>query len=317
MLSEEIAAIEQDMRLLDGVIVAMQSDVKQLQQQLAKATYLMYKVYEHHTLLTWLLAANSFREAYDRYRYFQAFKEYRTIQIQLIKRAKQRIQEKYEELKDLYDKKQQLLRRRASEKERLQKARREQQRLYRRLRRNERRYRQQLKAYRQRLVRIRKEIDRLIREEIRKSRLRKDLIYKLSAVFERNKGKLPWPVPSNKGIITGFFGKQKDASGGIIFNPGIYISTSKGQRVRSVFNGKVTVVSRIAGMGKVVIIQHGRYRTVYANLSQVFVKRGDRVKALQPIGVARTDPKTGETLVHFLIYKGKTAVDPLDWIAKH
>jgi septal ring factor EnvC (AmiA/AmiB activator) len=168
------------------------------------------------------------------------------------------------------------------------------------------------------------EIDRLIKESIRESKssstTRKneeaDIINPLSSQFEKNKGNLPWPVPSNEGVITGDFGIQVDKDGLETNNHGIYIATPENAVVRAVFGGTVTRVGSILQFGKVVIIEHGNYRTVYANLKDSKVKPGQKIEALEEIGTVKTDPETGETEVHFQLYRDKTPVDPGEWIVK-
>ena len=88
----------------------------------------------------------------------------------------------------------------------------------------------------------------------------------LSKSFEGNKGKLPWPVAT--GTITENFGTNphptlKNVSTN---NRGIDISAGKNAQVRAVFDVEVTSVLNIPGAGKVVIIKHGNYRTVYSSL---------------------------------------------------
>jgi septal ring factor EnvC (AmiA/AmiB activator) len=93
----------------------------------------------------------------------------------------------------------------------------------------------------------------------------------LNADFEKNKGKLPWPV--EKGVITSRFGKQPHPvlPGIVIENNGIDITTEKNATVRALFRGEVSSVIVIPGAGKAVILSHGAYRTVYSNLREVSV----------------------------------------------
>ena len=110
----------------------------------------------------------------------------------------------------------------------------------------------------------------------------------MSKNFVSNKGRLYWPV--ERGEITSSYGKHKHhlVNTATVDNNGIDITTEKNAIVRSVFNGKVTSVLIIPGAGKVVMISHGEYRTVYANLQEAFVKKGDYVviTAGAPIGVS-------------------------------
>ena len=105
----------------------------------------------------------------------------------------------------------------------------------------------------------------------------------------------------------------------LIDNNGVDITTSKNALVRSVFEGKVTSVLIIPGAGKVVMISHGEYRTVYANLQEVFVKKGEIVTVKENIGklLAKSN---GVSESHFEIWKissnGMNTVNPSLWLSK-
>ena len=72
--------------------------------------------------------------------------------------------------------------------------------------------------------------------------------------------------------------------------------------MRAVFGGKVTSVMVIPGAGKVVMISHGEYRSVYANLQEVFVQKGDQISTKENIG--KLLPKSnGISEAHFEIWK--------------
>jgi len=138
--------------------------------------------------------------------------------------------------------------------------------------------------------------------------------------FTANKGKLPYPVET--GTITEKFGRNPHPTlpGIETYNNGIDISTSKGATVRAVFQGEVTSVITIPGAGKVVIIKHGNYRTVYTNLQDVYVDKGTKVSLKQVIGTLL--PQGNISVAHFEIHEvkettGKTAeLNPAFWLSK-
>ena len=103
-------------------------------------------------------------------------------------------------------------------------------------------------------------------------------------------------------------------------NNGIDITTEKQAKVRAVFSGKVTSVLIIPGAGKVVMISHGQYRTVYSNLKDVFVKKGDQVKTKQTIGQLIDSDEKSISEAHFEIWKitsnGLATENPSLWIYK-
>jgi murein hydrolase activator len=73
-------------------------------------------------------------------------------------------------------------------------------------------------------------------------------------------------------------------------------------------------VASIPDAGKVVIIRHGEYLTVYSNLEEIYVKKGDKVKTKQNIGVLMTDEDNRSEL-HFEIWKGSVILNPTQWIS--
>ncbi|HET7732470.1 MAG TPA: peptidoglycan DD-metalloendopeptidase family protein [Paludibacter sp.] len=139
----------------------------------------------------------------------------------------------------------------------------------------------------------------------------------LSGNFERNQGRLPWPT--SNGFISGHYGVQPHAVLKHVTtnNKGIYIQTPSGSSARAVFEGVVTQRFSIPGNNNAVIIQHGNYRTVYANLTQIFVREGDHVSAKQAIGKIYTDDDSdNKTELYFQIWNGKSLQNPESWIAR-
>ena len=140
----------------------------------------------------------------------------------------------------------------------------------------------------------------------------------LSKSFEGNKGKLPWPV--DKGSITEGFGRNAHPTLDNVYtnNNGIDITAPKGYQVRAVFEGEVTSVLNIPGAGKVVIIKHGNYRTVYSNLQDTYVKIGSKVSTKQSIGTLLV--KDGSSVVHFEIHQvigsAVQCLNPSLWVSR-
>ncbi len=136
--------------------------------------------------------------------------------------------------------------------------------------------------------------------------------------FEGNKGKLPWPVA--KGSVTEKFGKNPHPTLANVFtnNNGVDISTTKNASVRAVFEGEVTSILNIPGAGKVVIIKHGNYRTVYSNLQSTSVSVGSKVSTKQTIGTLLTQEGSSLSIAHFEIHtiSGSTVqcLNPSLWI---
>ena len=139
----------------------------------------------------------------------------------------------------------------------------------------------------------------------------------ISKNFQNNRGALPWPV--SQGSITEKFGRNQHPtlSGVYTNNNGIDISCPSNSKIRAIFNGEVTSVFTIPGSGKVVILKHGNYRTVYSNLKETTVSKGDKMGTKENLGtVISEDSSIG--LVHFEIHlvSGTTtkSLNPSLWI---
>ncbi|MDD2952787.1 MAG: peptidoglycan DD-metalloendopeptidase family protein [Parabacteroides sp.] len=138
----------------------------------------------------------------------------------------------------------------------------------------------------------------------------------LSDNFANNRGRLPYPVAGRHTIVA-TFGEQQHQELKYVrtSNSGIDIQTSPGADARAVFNGEVTRVFVVPGYNNSVIVRHGNYLTVYSNLSQVYVKAGDRVSTRQAIGRIYSDPEDGNsTVLHFQLWKEKTKLNPQPWL---
>ncbi len=142
----------------------------------------------------------------------------------------------------------------------------------------------------------------------------------LGKSFESNRGKLPWPV--SKGSITENYGKNAHPTLPNVYtnNNGVDIGAPKNSQVRAVFDGEVTSVLNIPGAGKVVIIKHGAYRTVYSNLQEAYVSVGDKVSSKQSIGSLLADEEGNLSTSHFEIHQVVEGtvqrINPTLWLAQ-
>lgn len=131
--------------------------------------------------------------------------------------------------------------------------------------------------------------------------------------FAAGRGKLPWPAV---GFVAKSFGRQAHPTlrNVEIDNRGVDIRTDPGAAVLSVFEGEVVGLQQVPGYHAMVILQHGGFYTVYSNLMDVRVKRGGRVGTRDILGTAAVDAATGTSEVHFEVWRGKSAENPVDWL---
>ncbi|MEO5358887.1 MAG: peptidoglycan DD-metalloendopeptidase family protein [Nitrospirota bacterium] len=133
--------------------------------------------------------------------------------------------------------------------------------------------------------------------------------------FKALRGKLAWPV---QGTVAIPYGTHHDPQFKTpVYRNGIYITSEQDPAVKAVYDGKVVFADVFKGLGQVVILSHGMgYHTVYANLSTIFAKAGDIVKARTTIGNAGTSSLINAVGIYFEIrYKGKP-INPLQWLKR-
>jgi septal ring factor EnvC (AmiA/AmiB activator) len=134
----------------------------------------------------------------------------------------------------------------------------------------------------------------------------------LGADFSSSRGKLPWPV--TKGVICQPYGEYEHPAikGFMMNNNGVEICANKGSQARSIFEGEVTSIAISPTGGKLIIIRHGLYLSVYSNIDEVFVKQGQKVTIKQAIGTIMDDD--GKTSMNLQIWKDGKTSDPSGWL---
>lgn len=147
--------------------------------------------------------------------------------------------------------------------------------------------------------------------EDEKKRLQK----RFSDKFSKERGRLGWP---NDGEVVALFGRQKHPKfDTFIYRKGIEIEPSKGQEVKTVYDGVVIYANWFRGYGMVIIVDHGEnYYSIYAHLSKLLVSVGDAVGRNRTIGeVGETGLSQGNRLYFEIRHQGEP-MDPLTWLQK-
>jgi murein hydrolase activator len=352
-ISQEIRIIQKHIEETTGVIESLEQDVYNLKQEYAQMVYYAYKNKNSYDRLMFLFSSKDFNQAYRRLKYLQQYSDYRKKQAELIVQTQAKLDEKIKTLQLAIGQKRGLLTTEEQEKNLLAEEKKEQEGTLNKLQEKEKELLAALREKEKEQKQLQLAIQRVIEEEMRKARELAEAkakaaakankaagntavedapktstvstsslnltpeAQKLSATFETNRSKLPWPV--SEGIIISKFGEHPHPvlKGITVKNNGVDITTSKGSEIRAVFDGEVTGVVSMPGYGKVVIIRHGEYLSVYSNLQETFVKYGDKISTKQSIGRVITDEVSSKTEVHFEIYKGQTALNPEHWLFRN
>ena len=110
-------------------------------------------------------------------------------------------------------------------------------------------------------------------------------------------------------------GKYLSGADPLMHRKGVYIKSSPGEKVRSVFSGRVDFSGWFKGYGQLLIINHGsRYFTILAHLDERKKKRGENVSAGEAVGLVGDPGWQAGPGVYFEIRRGRTQLDPKTWL---
>jgi len=151
-----------------------------------------------------------------------------------------------------------------------------------------------------------------ISEKVSKSIAQKEIIK--NDIHESDiqfSGIFKWPTNARK-ILRSFGQYRNSVTNTIMDNPGLDIACSEGSSAFCSASGKVSLVHWLPGYNSMVIVDHGNsYRSVYANLSNSLVKKGQIISAGSVIG--KTTQSVDGEFLHFELWKGKNRLNPLSY----
>ncbi|PAM92714.1 peptidase M23 [Flavobacterium sp. IR1] len=332
--------LSNDMYINQVKVNKLKKELTILKEDYGKMILKSYKSRSEQSRAMFILSSESFLQAYKRAQYLKQYTTFR-------KNQGLEIQAKSAELLDFNNKldgqrkvKKKIIAENEKERITLEVEKKEQQKLVNALKKDKNKIIADTRSKQQESKRIDRQIDRLIREAIAEAN-RKAALEKakenpgstastapvssskialtpegkiLAADFKANRGKLPWPV--EKGFISLAYGDQAHPlyPSLTVHNSGVEITTESGANARAVFEGEVSSIMVLSPINRAVMIQHGDYFTVYQNLSQVFVNKGDKVSIKQSIGKVRTSGDTGKTVIKFLILQNTSNNNPEGWL---
>ena len=331
-ISDEISLLNLRIATIYDSVALLEEDLANLRDEYARMIYYAYKNTGLYDRLMFIFAAEDFNQAYQRLKYLQLYNEYRRTQAELIMQKQEQLVAKSRELEQGKREKETLLARQEQEKNKLQSEKSEKNRAISSLGKKEKELQRTLKEKEKAAAKLQETIEEIIAEEIRlaSERAKEESTVAVSSAFKSlsaadvelsgnftgNKGKLPWPL--DKGVISSTYGEHPHPvlSNVKIKNNGIDILTDRGAEAKAVFDGVVTRVINVPNNNNVVIIRHGEYLTVYSNLDQVYIQKGDQVRRGQPVGTVYFNPDASKTELHFEIWQAKTLMNPQEWLGK-
>ena len=331
-LNQEVALTNREINKLENKITRLSRDVENLRAEYAKLIVSSYRHRNRYSSLMFILSSRDFNQAVRRIRYISQYNEYIRKQVDLINEKQAVLKTSRESLEEERAGKQRLMNDQQREKKKLEQEQKEKNRIVSQLKSQEKTLKKKLSDQQKKVNELNAKIKKLIEEEVRRSQANAQkngasatankTAYALtpaekalSGNFESNKGKLPWPL--ERGTISGRFGTHPHpmVPSVTVTNNGIDILTEKGASARAVFQGEVASIGSVYGL-KFVMVRHGGYISVYANLDQVYVQQGQKVETKQKIGRVYYDREEDKTELQFQLWKGTEKINPEYWIAK-
>lgn len=310
---QQLAILNKETRGYKNDVARLQNELDKNRQEYADLLVIHYRNRNNLNNLLFIFSSEDFNQAIRRMRYIQQFNDLLKHKMKEIDVTKTDIKKRIE--KNEADKKriEKLNAVQKKERDDLNKDRKVLNDKVAKLKKQEKTIKKEIEQKQKETKDLQARIKKIISEEVAKNRANATVDTKLSANFEGNKGKLPWPVAS--GVVTKKYGNNPHPTQSkvVVFNNGIDISTEQGSNALCVFDGQVSTVFN-TGSTNVVMVRHGLYFTLYANLDKVFVKSGDKVKTGEKLGLIHTGANDNITTLHFEVWNDKNNTNPEMWL---
>lgn len=308
----EIRAYNVKIQGIKSEIARQQAILDTLQTHYDRLVMGAYKNRDVRIWYMYILSSDNISQAFRRFGYFKSLSSQISTQALKIKTFQAELSEKKAHLVSVKNQAQAVRDRRADEVEKLKADEASQKKLVNKLKKNKKAYQASLKAKQNEMAAINKQISKMLDQATGKTgsvKKQAPIDYTLAASFEKNRGKLPWPVD---GPVTEHYGPYQNKELHLsLFNNGINIACDQGSVVTAVFDGVVSNIMIAPGYGQCILIQHGNYYTTYCKIKGACVKPGQKVTTGQEIG--RVSTIMGKTQLYFLVWK-KTYLDPETWL---
>jgi septal ring factor EnvC (AmiA/AmiB activator) len=307
-------------------ITKLREDLETLKEEYAGMIQKSYQNRSKQNRLMFLMSSENFFQAFKRLQYMKQYTQFRKEQGEEILVKTNELTQLNNDLTTQRKDKDRLIAENIRAKNQMMKEIKSQKELLLTIRQNETKYNKAIADKKREARKIDQQIERLIRSAIAASNKKAGKTGNSSKFvltpeatlvannFSANKGKLIWPV--EKGIKRQGFGIYKDAvyPGIKHQSNGVIIATDEGAKARAVFEGEVIAILAVPGGSKGVQIKHGNYISTYYNLSNLYVKKGDKVGVKDELGEIHTNRYNGLTQLKFYLYRDATRLNPEEWI---
>jgi septal ring factor EnvC (AmiA/AmiB activator) len=304
---QETEALNYNIETKQLQINTLEKNINDIKSDYIKLLQDAYLRHNSNNELLFLLSSKDFSEAYKKHRLLKEYSNYRKNQGMELVENQNKLKVLMIEIKEQRDEKEKNLTRLEKENLSLNRTQSQKQNLIEEIKKDEKTLKQTLLEKEKQA----KALENKIMEYVRQSKNSKS---EYGKEFKDNKGKLNWPI--SKGIIISEFGEHEHPviKGLVIKNNGIDIQSSGSEDVVTVFTGEVSRVFSIPGYNNAIIIRHGDYLTVYANLKEIYVKQGQKIQSNEKIGTLYKESKDAKGVLHFEIWKENQKLNPSQWL---
>ena len=339
-LNADVRAIDREMKAIEEQLTTLRLELERRREHYSKALQLMANKNSFENRLMFLLSADSFNQMVRRMRYLKEYSEFQRKQGELLVQQQKELDNKQAELEDTRKEKQILLAKRIEEKKVLDKQMAEQKQLIAGLKKKQKDISNRIAKQQKERNKLNEEIERIIKAEIaaQKKEQKKEeektqdaqasgkempayressSDKKLTGSFENNKGRLPAPI-TGPYLITSHYGvNYVEGLKNVKFNNhGVDIQGKEGCSAKAIFDGTVSYIfQHMQNEGSyIVMVRHGQYISAYFNLTNLKVKKGDKVKINEPLGTIGVNA-TGNYIMQFQLRKDTQSLNPELWLA--
>jgi len=304
-IQAQIKNADQEIAQNSGRIDGLNQDLSLTNDQYNQLARNMYLRHLAGNKWAYILSSDSVNDFFLRWRYTKQYEQFTSQKTTDVNTLKSNLSEKTQEIKVEKSNVEKLLAAEKSNFKKLEKDQKKKDDILKKLKSEENSLKLALKKKKSQREKLNLEIEKIILSEL--SKTTKD--YE-EVTADISKKKLAWPA---KGYISGKFGSQPHPTikNVKINNNGVDITCKRSATVSAVAGGKVISITNIPGYDTMVIVQHGKYYSVYSKLAHIIVKKDEKLQAGQTIGrLADTDAPE----LHFEFWKEKEKLNPADWI---
>ncbi|MFT7591209.1 MAG: murein DD-endopeptidase MepM/ murein hydrolase activator NlpD [bacterium] len=305
---DKLDALEVDISEAKLEIIGITTEIERIKAEFSEAIVMSYKSTKKMSKMHYVFMASSFNDLIRRLNYLKRIMDFRRLQLSLIQSKKQENSVRINELIQMQGDLGASLKEKLAETEQIKKDREAYAVLVSGLKDQEAKLNREIREREKRSEELEKSIRNAIANSTRTPN-------RSETASEFVPGNLPWPVKN--GYISERFGlhRHTDFKNVSTVNNGVDIICENSSSVYPIFEGVVSAIIQVPGMQTTVLIKHGNYYSVYANLSSVSCNQGEKVAPSSIIGQVGKN-QDNVTELHFEIWKGTTKLNPQSWIRK-